>query len=67
VRVTVGKENEVEKLEPYGVVASTYIAGDVKGSIGVIGPKRMPYSRMIPLVDFVAQAISEMFTTNKLT
>jgi len=61
VNVRVGKENEDEKLKPYSVITSTYTIGEVPGTIGVIGPKRMPYARMIPLVDYVAQMISEMF------
>ncbi len=61
VNVRVGEENEDEKLKPYSVITSTYTIGEVPGSIGVIGPKRMPYARMIPLVDYVAQMISEMF------
>lgn len=67
ITVTIGKENDDEKLAPYSVITSTYLAGDITGSIGVIGPKRMPYSKMIPLVDYVAKAISEMFTNTKLT
>jgi heat-inducible transcriptional repressor len=61
INVTVGKENEDQKLERYSVITAAYSMGDVAGSIGVLGPKRMPYDRMIPLVDFVARAISEMF------
>jgi heat-inducible transcriptional repressor len=61
IKVTVGKENDEQKLEPYSVITATYSMGDVAGSIGVLGPKRMPYNRVIPLVDFVARTISNMF------
>ncbi len=61
VRVAVGSENDDGKLEPYSVITSTYTIGDVTGSIGVIGPKRMAYAKMIPLVNFVAKSISELF------
>jgi heat-inducible transcriptional repressor len=61
IKVTVGKENDEQKLEPYSVITATYSMGDVAGSIGVLGPKRMPYNRVIPLVDFVARTISDMF------
>jgi heat-inducible transcriptional repressor len=63
IRVTIGAENEDEKLKHYSVISSSYSVGDVTGSIGVIGPTRMPYERMIPLVDYVARTISEMFYT----
>jgi heat-inducible transcriptional repressor len=62
VRVTVGRENEDERLQPYSVISANYTAGDTVGSVGVIGPRRMNYARMIPLVDYVARAISAMFT-----
>ena len=62
--VTVGKEHDDEKLEPYSVITATYTIGDVSGSIGVLGPKRMPYDRMIPLVDYVARTVSQMFIQN---
>ncbi len=67
VRVTIGKENEDGKLEPYSVITSAYTIGDVTGSIGVIGPKRMPYAKMIPLVNYVALTISELFSTSHKT
>ncbi len=62
VRVSIGGENDDEKLKSYTVITSTYTIGDVPGSVGLIGPKRMPYQRMIPLVDYVAKAISDMFS-----
>ena len=61
IRVTIGKENEEEVLKPYSVITTSYTLADMVGVVGVIGPKRMPYSRMIPLVDYVARTISEMF------
>lgn len=63
VNVTVGTENEEGKLKSYSVITARYSAGDVVGSLGVIGPRRMHYARVIPLVDEVAQAISRMFTS----
>jgi heat-inducible transcriptional repressor len=65
VSVRVGEENQDEKLRGYSVITSTYTLGDVAGTVGVIGPKRMPYARMIPLVDYVAKAISDLFSTNQ--
>jgi heat-inducible transcriptional repressor len=62
IRVRIGQENEDEKLKDYTVITSAYSMGTVTGSIGVIGPTRMQYARMIPLVDYVARAISEMFS-----
>lgn len=67
IRVTIGEENQDEKMKPYSVITSTYNVGDVVGTIGVIGPTRMHYSRMIPLIDYVARTISEMFTNSTRT
>jgi heat-inducible transcriptional repressor len=63
VKVVIGEENDDKKLSSFSVITSSYTTGDVTGTIGVIGPKRMNYSRVIPLVDYVARTISEMFTT----
>jgi heat-inducible transcriptional repressor len=65
-QVTVGKENEDDKLRPYSIITSTYAIGDVTGSVGVIGPTRMKYNRMIPLVDYVARTITAMLSTTTI-
>ncbi len=62
VKVTIGQENQDEKLRPYSVITTSYSAGDAVGTIGVIGPRRMPYYRVIPLLDYVARTVSAMFT-----
>lgn len=65
VRVSIGLENENSKLNQYSIITANYTTGDIVGSIGVIGPKRMHYARVIPLVDYVARTISEMFSNTK--
>ncbi|MFA5833968.1 MAG: heat-inducible transcriptional repressor HrcA [Bacteroidota bacterium] len=59
--VTIGEETKIEHMKDFSVVTKTYSVGDVSGTIGVLGPKRMEYSKMIPLVDFVATTISDLF------
>lgn len=66
-QVKVGSENEDEKLRSYSVITTSYALGDVSGALAVIGPTRMKYSKMIPLVDYVAQTISAMLTRGKHT
>jgi heat-inducible transcriptional repressor len=61
-QVLVGSENADEKLKPYSIITSTYTVGDVTGTVGVIGPTRMQYHKMIPLVDYVAQTITRMLS-----
>ena len=59
--VTIGEESKIKDLKDYSVVTANYTAGDLSGTIGVLGPKRMEYSKMIPLVDYVAKTISNLF------
>lgn len=63
--VTIGEESKIENLKDFSVVTTTYTVGDLTGTIGVLGPKRMEYSRMIPLVDYVAKTISGLFQNTK--
>ena len=61
ISVSIGVENEDEKLRDISVVASQYTIGDISGTVGILGSKRMDYSRMIPLVDYMAKTISLLF------
>lgn len=61
VKVSIGKENGEEQLQQYSVVATNYSVGSAQGSIGVIGPRRMPYYRVIPVLDYVARTVEELF------
>jgi heat-inducible transcriptional repressor len=60
--VTIGEENQELKLKDYSVITSVYKLGDVVGTVGVLGPKRMSYAKMIPLVDYMAKAIAAMLS-----
>ncbi len=58
ITILIGSENNIEKLRDYSLIISSYKIGETKGTIGVIGPKRMEYNRLIPLVSCVAEVIS---------
>jgi heat-inducible transcriptional repressor len=59
--VFIGSEAKLADLSDISVVASSYGSEDRPlGTIGVIGPSRMDYSRVIPLVDFTADVITEI-------
>ena len=58
--VVIGAEHTDPDLRPFSLVASTYSDGHGTGSVGVIGPTRMRYSRAIAMVDGAAQAISRV-------
>ncbi|MBU2592260.1 MAG: hypothetical protein ABH867_03610 [Patescibacteria group bacterium] len=56
----VGEELENEFLEPCGFIYQSYRAGPRQGVVGVIGPSRLHYTEVVPLVDYVAGLISEL-------
>lgn len=59
VRVTIGRENESEVIQGFSVVISQYGFPDgAMGTIGVIGPTRMPYARTISTVDYLSSLLS---------
>ncbi|MBC7664156.1 MAG: heat-inducible transcriptional repressor HrcA [Caulobacter sp.] len=56
VRIFIGGESRVVPFESLSVVSSPYeVDGQVVGTLGVIGPTRMPYDRMIQIVDITAK------------
>jgi heat-inducible transcriptional repressor len=58
--VTIGAENQEDKARDYSIVTATYNIDGVSGRVGIIGPKRMNYAKVIPLVDHVAKTIAQM-------
>ncbi len=58
--IVIGAEHPDPNLRPFSLVASTYDDGSGYGTIGVIGPTRMRYSRAIAIVDGAAQAITRV-------
>lgn len=59
VFISIGKENEDQKLLDYSLITKEYKIGDVSGHLGIIGPKRMEYSKVIAIVDYVAKMLTE--------
>jgi heat-inducible transcriptional repressor len=58
--VVIGAEHPDPHLRSFSLIASTYVDGAGIGTIGVIGPTRMRYSRAIAVVDGAAQAVSRL-------
>jgi len=58
--VVIGAEHLDPSLRPFSLVLSTYDDGSGIGTVGVIGPTRMHYSRAIAAVDGAAQAVSRL-------
>jgi len=63
VRVIIGSESEMREMRELSVIASPYRRGDhVLGVLGIVGPKRIAYERMVALVDFTARFVSKVLT-----
>lgn len=61
VSISIGAESKDEKLKDYSVLSTSYKLGDVSGKIALIGPKRMDYSKMVTLLNFTSEVISEKY------
>lgn len=65
VQIAIGSESQIMEMERCSLVTSTYgLKGEVLGALGVIGPRRMNYSKVIPLVDYTAKLLTEILETS---
>ena len=63
VTVVIGTESGISQLNGCSLVLTTYRAGEGRGgTVGVLGPTRMPYSQVAPRVRFVADRVGEAVT-----
>lgn len=58
VQIRIGKENKIRQIEQCSVVSANYHYGGIRGTIGLVGPTRMNYSRMVALVEQLANRFS---------
>ncbi|MEY4651445.1 MAG: hypothetical protein RI884_26 [Pseudomonadota bacterium] len=66
VRIYIGGESQVVPFEELSVVSAPYeVDGQVVGTLGVIGPTRMPYDRMIQIVDITSKLVSNALSHPK--
>ncbi|MDP3539870.1 MAG: heat-inducible transcriptional repressor HrcA [Azonexus sp.] len=65
VRIFIGGESGIATLDECSVIAAPYsVDGKIVGSVGVIGPTRMAYERVIPIVDITARLLSSALSYN---
>lgn len=62
ISIHIGYKTAKEKSEQLSLLTSSYNMGKVKGMVGVIGPTRMNYAKLVSLVDYTARMLSEVFT-----
>ncbi|WP_295977656.1 heat-inducible transcriptional repressor HrcA [uncultured Variovorax sp.] len=66
VRIFIGGESQVVPFEELSVVSANYeVDGQVVGTLGVIGPTRMPYDRMIQIVDITSRLVTNALSHRK--
>ncbi len=58
--ITIGEENQEGEIQFCSIVASPYTAREGSGTIGVLGPTRMEYSKLVSIVDYTARIMSEV-------
>jgi heat-inducible transcriptional repressor len=58
--ITIGTENPDARLTDFTLVTASYEAGDLKGIIGVMGPTRMPYDKIIGLVEHTSRLVEDL-------
>ena len=65
VQIFIGGESGIEPLDECSVVTASYeVEGEVVGTVGVVGPTRMAYERVIPIVDITAKLLSSALSQN---
>ena len=64
VRIFIGSENKLFSLSGSSLVVSPYMNADRKiiGAVGVIGPTRLNYGRVVPIVDYTAQLVGRLLS-----
>ncbi len=63
IHVIIGSESDVKEMRDMSIITSTYRVGEKSfGVLGVIGPIRMNYSRIIPIVNYTAKTVTDILT-----
>jgi len=64
VQIFIGGESQLVPMEDMAIITAPYnVDGKVVGTLGVIGPTRMAYERVIPIVDITAKLLSSALST----
>ena len=66
VFISIGSENKDQKLKEYSFVTKEYQFGETSGTLGIVGPKRMEYSKVIAIVDYMAKMLSQFLTNSNI-
>lgn len=58
VSIRIGKENQDSKMKECSIITARYEVGSTVGTVGVIGPTRMDYSKIVRVIDYMAKRLS---------
>jgi heat-inducible transcriptional repressor len=67
VRIFIGSENKLFSLSGSSLVVSPYMNAErqIIGAVGVIGPTRLNYGRIVPIVDYTAQLVGKLIADRR--
>lgn len=65
ISIAIGDENRDELIKHCSLITTSYHIGNVIGTLGVLGPTRIRYSKMVALVDFMAKILTEVLEKNQ--
>jgi len=66
LNVTIGGENILKEFRDCSVISATFkVNGLTIGAVGVLGPTRMDYAKVIAIVDFMTRSLTEILTKRK--
>jgi heat-inducible transcriptional repressor len=60
LQITIGCENDSQELSDFTLVTAEYRVGGLQGVIGVIGPTRMPYEKVVAIVDYTSTLVTRI-------
>jgi heat-inducible transcriptional repressor len=65
ISITIGEENREELINQCSLITTTYHLGNISGTLGVLGPTRIRYAKMVALVDFMAKILTHILKENQ--
>lgn len=60
--ITIGREHAINEIINCSLVTATYRVGDISGSVGIIGPTRLPYNKAVSIVEYAARSITDLLS-----
>lgn len=59
-QITIGTEHRTPELDDLTIITANYSVGTLQGTVGVIGPTRMPYDKVVAIVDCTSELLSKL-------